>query len=179
MFGEDLQAHIQVDVEDKKRVTAGVNGSAHSREYEVLTDSKETGWITLRLVGGDDAQDHLSTKWSIVLDAEDQRMQLAPIAPLRGVVQLELCLLTMEEDEAGDGEGFTLVLREEEDDEHFICLEERFFHALRQKRESMAILVPSQLTCQLPAVADWASNVPYQRGWDTSARKDGGALLSS
>jgi hypothetical protein len=39
----------------------------------------------------------------------------------------------MEEDEAGDGEGFPLVLRKEEDDEHFICLEERLFSCIEAK----------------------------------------------
>ena len=139
LFGEELQARIQADAVAKRKAAAGENGGAHSRGYEVLTDLKEAGWITLRLVGGDGAQDRLSARRSIVLDAEDQRMQLAlslrrdPIAPSRGVVQLELCLLTMEEDEAGDGEGFPLVLREEEDDEHFICLEERFFSCIEAK----------------------------------------------
>lgn len=139
LFGQELQARIQADAVAKRKAAAGENGGAHSRGYKVLTDLKEAGWITLRLVGGDGAQDRLSARRSIVLDAEDQRMQLAlslrrdPIAPLRGVLQLELCLLTMEEDEAADGEGFPLVLREEEDDEHFICLEERFFSCIEAK----------------------------------------------
>jgi hypothetical protein len=52
-------------------------------------------------------------------------LRLEPDVLSEGVVQVELCLLTMEEDEAGDGGGFPLVVREEEDNEHFICLEER------------------------------------------------------
>jgi hypothetical protein len=139
LFPAELEARVQAEVAAKKKATAGENGGAHSGGYVLLTDLEESGWITVRRDAGAARFSLLSARRSIVLDEEDQRMQLAlslrrePHVSSEGVVQVELCLLTMEEDEADDGGGFPLVVREEEDDEHFICLEERLLSCIEAK----------------------------------------------
>ena len=78
---------------------------------------------------------------SIVLDDQDARMQLAlavdglpgatPVKLVNDhqVLQVSLCLLTMEEDEAEDG-GFPMVLKDE-DDENLICNDARFHSTVK------------------------------------------------
>jgi hypothetical protein len=116
LFPEDLQARIK----SQSKLTAGEHGGAHSRGYEVLSRIELEEWSKLR--GG---AKKLAARRSIVLDAQDQRMQLAlalqgdPVYS-EGKISLELCILHMEEDEATDGDGFPIVLRQE-DDEHLIC----------------------------------------------------------
>lgn len=116
LFTEDLQARIK----SQSKLTAGEDEGAHSRGYEVLSRIELEEWSKLRC-----GAKKLATRRSIVLDAQDQRMQLAlafqgdPVYS-EGRLSLELCILHMEEDEATDGDGFPIVLRQE-DDEHLIC----------------------------------------------------------
>jgi hypothetical protein len=116
LFTEDLQARIK----SRSKLTAGENEGVHARGYEVLSRIELEEWSKLR--GG---ANKMATRRSIVLDAQDQRMQLAlalqgdPVYS-EGRISLELCILHMEEDEATDGDGFPIVLRQE-DDEYLIC----------------------------------------------------------
>ena len=118
LFAEDLQARIK----SQSKLTAGEHGGVHSRGYEVLSRIELEEWSKLLPSG---SNNKLAARRSIVLDAQDQRMQLAlalqsdPVYS-EGKISLELCILHMEEDEATDGDGFPIVLRED-DDEHLIC----------------------------------------------------------
>ena len=89
----------------------------------------------------------LTARRSVVLDAQDQRMQLAlalhcraanwPAVRLENsqdggegvIMEVSLCLLTMEEDEVADAGGFPLILNNP-DDEHLLVTEERFHSPL-------------------------------------------------
>jgi len=135
LFGDELRARIRAEDRERRIATAGEGGGAHTRGYEVLSRMNEEPWKILRRVDsftvGAEAS-FFTARRSIVLDTEDQRMQLAlalrseprRVRSVDGYgVAIELCLLSMEEDEASDG-GFPLVLREEDDD-HLICTENR------------------------------------------------------
>lgn len=137
LYGEELAKRDQAEKLQKLKATAGENGGAHDRGYEVLSSIDEQDWKRLDDQGTDI---FLCARRSIVLDAHDARMQLAlavdcrPEAPPPMLVddkmlQVSLCLLTMEEDEVADG-GFPLTLHDE-DDEPLISNEARFHSTVK------------------------------------------------
>lgn len=124
LFGKDLVARIKA----KRQSTKGEHGGAHSRGYESISPLMEEVWRTLNVIGGREG-DCVKVRRSIVLDGEDQRMQLAlavydtPVK-LQDGFEIQMCLITMEEDEAA--EGFPITVCDAED-EHFICTQESRF----------------------------------------------------
>mmetsp|Transcript_20050 Transcript_20050/g.49895 ORF Transcript_20050/g.49895 Transcript_20050/m.49895 type:complete len:685 (+) Transcript_20050:95-2149(+) len=127
MFGPEIVQRIQ---NRKKMRPKGEDGGAHDDGYQVLSELKDETWhycgVRTRGVSAPTVQ----IRRSIVLDAEDQRMQLAlavHITPFKeedGSFRVELCLLTMEEDEAVDS-GFPITVMSAED-EYFVCENSRF-----------------------------------------------------
>ena len=142
LVGEELQGRLQAAKEAGRRATKGEHGGAHDRGYEVMTPIDEDPWRTVATGS--------MTSWpcrrSIVVDAEDQRMQLAlgiwkDATTASGIMysaraqslQVSLCLLTMEEDEVADG-GFPRLVDEEdemEDNEQLLVSRHggRFVHS--------------------------------------------------
>jgi hypothetical protein len=115
-----------------KKATAGENEGFHDCGYATISSIDDESWTTIR--GETKRSGAIKARRSIVMDAHDQRMQLAlafrggtDCSPLRWLgsdMEVILCLLTMEEDEAADS-GFPLIL-ESDDDEHLLTREERF-----------------------------------------------------
>lgn len=134
LYGQELATRDQAAKLARIKATAGENGGAHDRGFEVVSGVGQ-GWKMLSAGSGDEGIVFCGRR-SIVLDDQDARMQLAlavdglpgatPIKLLNdeGELQVSLCLLTMEEDEADDG-GFPTALKDE-DDENLICDDARF-----------------------------------------------------
>lgn len=144
-------------LEARQRNTKGERGGAHSKGYEVLSPLHEEDWHSIKITrttrmhststANNPSSSMIQTRRNIVLDADDQRMQLAlalyhaptfsPITGPRGGggggghrLVVHLCLLCMEEDEATDSGFATLVDQHNVEDEHFICTQEsRFGHS--------------------------------------------------
>ena len=144
LFHQDYQRRLQAAAEIAKRQTAGEDGGAHTRGYEILREpllaTRPTAAVPYPIAR------------SIVLDANDQRMQLAwalyhdshntsqssviqygtqdqnrnnrqdgnnPTCT-RPFLSLTLALLHMEEDEVADSGDFPLVVEADSDQAHFI-----------------------------------------------------------
>jgi len=138
LLGNELQARIETLRQARKQATKGEHGGAHDAGYEVLVRADAEGWMKAgssssagAAAGG--AGGGWLFRRSIVLDAEDQRMQLAlgiwcdaastaiHYSHSEQTLRVSLCLLTMEEDEVTDG-GFPRVVHEddEDDNEHLL-----------------------------------------------------------
>ena len=127
MFGPEIVTRLQ---NRKKLRPRGECSGAHVGGYQVLSELRDETWHYVAVgtsSGNGGTQSNnlamIQVRRSIVLDAEDQRMQLAlavydkpikeagkipeagddPGGP-RGCFRVELCLLTMEEDEAVEQE---------------------------------------------------------------------------
>jgi hypothetical protein len=158
LYGEELAVRDQAAKLAKIKATAGENGGAHDRGFEVVNN---VGQAWKMLSRNEDEGIIFYARRSIVLDDQDARMQLALAVdglsgamPLKLVdderlLQVSLCLLTMEEDEADDG-GFPMVLKDE-DDENLICNDFRFHSSVKasfiidgldQARGSSGTLLP-------------------------------------
>lgn len=115
-------------LQTRKNATAGEDGGRHSRGYEVLSPLEDEFWHSI-------ATPSLKVRRNVVLDADDQRMQVAlalyqPPVQLNNGLVVSLCLLTMEEDEASDG-GFPIMVSTHAEDEQLLCTNEnRFRHSL-------------------------------------------------
>jgi len=127
LLGEELSERVLAERKARLAATRGERGGAHDKGYEVINPAEEDGWTKLGYT--------LTFRRSTVLDANDQRMQLAlglwggPSGnePLRfdgSRLDISLCMLCMEEDEACDS-GFPRIIRDE-DDEHLVISENRF-----------------------------------------------------
>ena len=131
LFEKETRERNEADKQAKTKAIAGENGGAHTKGYVTLEELQDNSWKTVR-------NSVLVARRSTVLDSNDQRMQLAlaidgneTIEFTQGsnrssaVVQVSLCLLTMEEDEVCESGGFPLILRGE-DDHALIVTEDRF-----------------------------------------------------
>ena len=121
-------------IQATKNVTAGEEGGRHLRGNEVLSTLQDEFWHSVPTSSAYDTSEAsnkmVKVRRNIVLDADDQRMQLAmalyePPTRLSNGICVSLCLLSMEEDEAADS-GFPVFLTNKED-EHFICTSENRF----------------------------------------------------
>ena len=127
MFGPEIVQRIQ---NRKKMRPKGEHGGVHDGGYQVLSELKDETWHYCGVRARGVSSPTVQIRRSIVLDAEDQRMQLAlavhstPFKEEDGSIRVELCLLTMEEDEAVDS-GFPVTVMSAED-EYFVCENSRF-----------------------------------------------------
>ena len=139
MFGPEIVVRLQ---NRKKLRPKGERGGAHSAGYQVLSELRDETWhyVAIRTDRGNvsnpsNTASTVQVRRNIVLDAEDQRMQLAlavyhkPIKEVRSernlsrgygeCFRVELCMLTMEEDEAVDSGFPTNIVSP--DDEFLVC----------------------------------------------------------
>ena len=142
LYGPEIVLRLQ---NRQKLKPKGENGGAHNAGYQVLSNLRDETWhyVPIRSDGDDFTNTSNSTatirvRRSIVLDAEDHRMQLAlaiyhkPIKEIRSAssdnsissgycerFNVEICMLTMEEDEAVDSGFPTNIVSPE--DEFFVC----------------------------------------------------------
>ena len=137
LLGNELEARLAAVREVERQATKGENGGAHDRGYEVLTTLDQDRWASLQ---------SFHIRRSLILDAEDQRMQLS-LAIMKelgrkgihynsrdNTLDVSLCLLTMEEDEVADS-GFPRLINEDDDEnEHLLVSrhEGRFVHSFIQ-----------------------------------------------
>ena len=140
LFHQDIVTRIKAQHDEYRSKTKGENNGQHDRGYEVLNSLLEQSFTKL-------GNGSFRARRSIVLDEDDERMQLAlsfkripTIQTVQGAKTLvvELCLLSMEEDEAE--EGFPLYVSkgttggnivniddDMDDNEHLICTSEARF----------------------------------------------------
>jgi hypothetical protein len=134
IFGQEIVSRLQ------SSRPKGERGGAHDAGYVVLSELDKERWHYLQV--------HQSKAWTdagmvqarrnIVLDADDQRMQLAlsVFGRLEKVLleqtapgfRIKLCLLTMEEDEVEDS-GFPIDIVNQEDEQLICGREGRFLHS--------------------------------------------------
>ena len=139
LFEKETRERNEADKQAKTKATAGENGGAHTKGYVTIEALQDDPWKTVR-------KSDLAARRSIVLDSDDQRMQLAlaidgdePIEFIQAsngnsaIVQVSLCLLTMEEDEVSESDGFPLILQGE-DDHALIVSEDRFHYSRVEMR---------------------------------------------
>ena len=155
LFQEEVRQREQADFRAKQKAISGEHGGAHSKGYESIEALEDALWKNVQ------NRFNLSARRSIVMDANDQRMQLAmaihgdePIEFVQarngknGELHVTLCLLTMEEDEASDVDGFPLIVKE--DDSALIVTEDRFQYSFVEATARIGGTVPM-------------SNVPISR----------------
>lgn len=110
----------------ERRLTAGENGGAHSRGYQVIQALQDCPW---RARNSESEPTWLiRMRRSIVLDAEDQCRQLAMGVLLKHGSDLSLVLLSMEEDEAEEGFPW-IISSQDSDNAELICRGEIRFRA--------------------------------------------------
>eukprot|EP00977_Amphora_coffeiformis_P028330 scaffold34930_cov191-Amphora_coffeaeformis.AAC.4 len=145
-----LQTHFSVPYAQRaraaalmeQRATAGEDGGRHNRGYEVLCEAQTEPWtsLTTMITTTDDTSNNrhsdkldLRMRRSIILDAQDQRMQVALCLyqhdndehheavvfwqTNRSGVSVTLCLASMEEDEVEDS-GFPDLIKAQSDQDH-------------------------------------------------------------
>ena len=140
------RARRQKEIMDK--LTRGENDGAHLKGYQVLQeiDDDDMGWTKVKCYPKDKKNSsrvkEILVKRNVLMDEQDQRMCLSLAVHHLDVkkvdnnyLTLELCLITMEEDEADEGIPYTL---DNEDDSHFIANEERFETLVEMKGTSAA-----------------------------------------
>jgi parvulin-like peptidyl-prolyl isomerase len=115
IFPEETRARRQAH----EKLVRGESGGAHARGYQVVVAMDEEVWHGYGALG---------VRRSVVLDAQDQCMQLALAFKdeptfVNNMLCVHLCLLHLEEDEAGYGIPFVI---KEQGDEHLITYEQRF-----------------------------------------------------
>ncbi|KAL3906222.1 MAG: hypothetical protein SGILL_009357 [Bacillariaceae sp.] len=141
----------------KARRTKGERDGQHDAGYEVISILEDETWHYIKVakgdgvvqssIGGGGGKDTVQVRRSIVLDADDQRMQLALsvyhrperiVVDERNCFRVQLCMLSMEEDEAADS-GFPTSVENEEDEMLLCGSESRFLHTymeVKMKNES-------------------------------------------
>jgi len=134
LFGDDIINRIRAG----KKATSGERNGMHSRGYECINGLEDEPWRVIGVdaitaTGAPARSMHIKMRRSIVLDACDQRMQLAmclaetPLFNSKTGCTFHLTLITMEEDEVEDS-GFPAMVSNEED-EHLICINEDRFQS--------------------------------------------------
>jgi hypothetical protein len=165
LYGVEMNQRRMAEVERKHRAIKGEGGGLHQRgneEIVKLTEEGEAdvrnrnemndeanGWVYLHSAesGYGNSAKKISIRRNVVMDDCDQRYQLSmgmtKCVYLRTatsrVVDVELCLIAMEEDEVESG-GFPAIIIEGSDDEALICVGNDRVHTCIQ---SSAILMPA------------------------------------
>jgi len=135
LYGAEMNQRRLAEERRKRRATAGERGGAHGRGNVVLVplpehddeDDADGGWISISNAASayGVAGVPISVRRNVVLDDADQCRQLAmafvKCAVLSEVViDVELCLLSMEEDEIEDS-GFPTIVSDNFIDKAFVC----------------------------------------------------------
>ena len=164
LFGAEMNQRRLAEQREHKKATSGENGGAHDRGCEeMVTLSKEdeinwgrngmkdeeNGWVSLYASSDSGQSSTVHVRRNIVLDDCDQMYQISLaftkciVSKTKNnyVVDVELCLLRMEEDEMDDS-GFPTMVSEGSDDEFLICTSNDRIHTCI---ESSARIAPAAL----------------------------------
>ncbi len=167
LYGAEMNQRRIAEAERKHKAIKGEGGGLHQRgneEIVKLTEEGESdvrnrsemndeanGWVYLRSAeSGYSNSKKISIRRNVVMDDCDQRYQLSMgmtkcmysrTATTR-IVDVELCLIAMEEDEVESG-GFPAIIVEGSDDEALVCVGNDRVHTCIQ---SSAILIPALKT---------------------------------
>lgn len=125
VYGHDIVQRLKAMKQQHK----GEQEGQHDAGYQVLSTLEDESWRQIQVLSRSQRKKSVQTRRSIVLDADDQRMQLAlalyeqpekTYVDDADALKVRLCLLSMEEDEAEVDGGFpTCVMTPE--DERLIC----------------------------------------------------------
>ncbi|KAG7348363.1 zinc finger C3HC4 type domain containing protein [Nitzschia inconspicua] len=118
----------------------GERGGTHGKGYEVISPLEDETWHYIQTTTNHatSSTETIQVRRNIVLDADDQRMQLALAVYQRpqkimdngrNGFHVKLCLLAMEEDEAADS-GFPSIVDNSEDEQLTCGRESRFLHSI-------------------------------------------------
>jgi Zinc finger, C3HC4 type (RING finger) len=133
VYGSEIVKRIQ------ERRPKGERGGEHDKGYEVMSHLVDETWhyVKTRKRNDSTSTGTVQVRRNIVLDAEDQRMQLALaisekpeqiVDNQQSGFRIKVCLLSMEEDEAADSGFPTLV--DNPEDEQLVCgRDSRFLHS--------------------------------------------------
>jgi hypothetical protein len=152
IFGQEIVSRLQ------SAKPKGEMGGAHDAGYEVLCEIDDETWHCLQVhqsnLSSSSEVGTIQARRNIVLDADDQRMQLALSIfsrPEKVVInhnehgfRVKLCILTMEEDEVEDS-GFPIDIVNPEDEQLICSRESRFLHSfvdVQMKTENEGRLLP-------------------------------------
>ena len=144
LFGEEMNQRRLAEQRELKKATTGENGGAHERGCEEIVpltkedeiawgrnevNDQENGWVMLHAPSNSGRGTKIHVRRNIILDECNQQYQLSlaftKCSISKGsnnqcIVDVELCLLGMEEDEIDDS-GFPVLVTEGSDDEALIC----------------------------------------------------------
>ncbi|KAL3785859.1 hypothetical protein HJC23_008747 [Cyclotella cryptica] len=144
LYGSEMNQRRLAENREQRKATSGESGGAHQRGCEVIValpkedeigwgrnkmKDEENGWVSLYASSENGRRGAtVFIRRSIVLDECDQRYHISlaftKCTLLKGrngrIVDVELCLLGMEEDEIDDS-GFPVLVTEGSDDEALIC----------------------------------------------------------
>eukprot|EP00956_Cyclotella_meneghiniana_P019039 scaffold32274_cov64-Cyclotella_meneghiniana.AAC.1 len=165
LFGEEMNQRRLAEQRELKKATTGENGGAHERGCEEIVpltkeneiawgrnevNDQENGWVSLHALSESGRGTKLHVRRNIILDECNQQYQLALAftkcviskgSNQQCIVDVELCLLGMEEDEIDDS-GFPVLVTEGSDDEALICTSNDRVHTCI---ESSARVAPAAL----------------------------------
>ena len=150
LFGAEMNQRRLAEQREHKKATSGENGGAHDRGCEEIVGlskedefnwgkngmkDEENGWVSLYASSDSGKGSTAHIRRNIVLDDCDQMYQISLafnkcIISKNGnghIVDVELCLLRMEEDEIDDS-GFPTMVSEGSDDEFLICTDNDRIH---------------------------------------------------
>jgi hypothetical protein len=166
LYGVEMNQRRMAEVERKHKAIKGEGGGLHQRgteEIVTLTEEGEAdvrnrnemtdeanGWVYLNSAESGYVGNYatkISIRRNVVMDDCDQRYQLSmgmtkcvySRTATSRVIDVELCLIAMEEDEVESG-GFPAIIMEGSDDEALICAGNDRVHTCIQ---SSAILIPA------------------------------------
>mmetsp|Transcript_1755 Transcript_1755/g.2813 ORF Transcript_1755/g.2813 Transcript_1755/m.2813 type:complete len:649 (+) Transcript_1755:51-1997(+) len=191
LYGVEMNQRRMAEIERKHKATKGEGGGLHERgneEIVKLTEEGEAdvrnrsemndtanGWVYLhsQADSGYGTSKKISIRRNVVMDDCDQRYQLSmgmtkcvySRTAVSRVVDVELCLIAMEEDEVESG-GFPAIIIEGSDDEALICVGSDRVHTCIQ---SSAVLIPALETEKAAFGAaqnenDTLKEIPLSRG---------------
>jgi len=190
LYGAEMNQRRIAEVERKQKAIKGEGGGLHQRgneEIVKLTEEGESdvrnrsemndeanGWMYLRSAeSGYSNSKKISIRRNIVMDECDQRYQLSmgmtkcvySRTAVTRIVDVELCLIAMEEDEVESG-GFPAIIIEGSDDEALICVGNDRVHTCIQ---SSAVLISALETEKAafgatPDENDILKEIPLSRG---------------
>jgi hypothetical protein len=164
LFGAEMNQRRLTEQREQRKATSGENNGAHERGCEeVVSLSKEdeiawgkngmkdegNGWVSFYASSDNGRRATAHIRRNIILDDCDQRYQIAlaftkcfiSMSSNGCIVDVELCLLGMEEDEIDDS-GFPTLVSEGSDDEALICTSDDRIHTCI---ESSARIAPASV----------------------------------
>ncbi|KAG7369059.1 zinc finger C3HC4 type domain containing protein [Nitzschia inconspicua] len=161
----------------------GERGGAHGKGYEVISHLEDETWHYIQTTTNHatSSTETIQVRRNIVLDADDQRMQLALavyerpqkiVDNDRNGFHVKLCLLTMEEDEAADS-GFPSIVDNSEDEQLICGRESRFLHsilAVQMRVENGSVLPLARISSAADGCFDYMLDPSTSVGDPTDAR---------